>query len=100
MKMDIEGPEFASMELMMSKKRHYHIRQLALEVHIFMWEFNKAKFIYAITVLEKLKEEGFELYLSHENPMGIYQNNILNKKITCCHEVYYVNTKYRIGNDD
>ena len=99
LKMDVEGSEWASMEVMLKNRTLNKVKQFVLEIHTFLGrrgKVSKQDYYRYHNILLGLETQGFRRYHNHYNIYGRRVSQITNKNITCCYEIYYININYLV----
>ncbi|XP_069130236.1 uncharacterized protein [Argopecten irradians] len=95
-KMDIEESEWGALTQMIKTGVLFNnVKQLGVEFHT--PNVNPGKqYIFPLTTLHSLHNNGFSLYWAHPNQAKGNQRRLAgtNIDVTVCYELYYLNTKY------
>ena len=98
LKIDIEFNEWDSFDAIYKHGSLKRVKQFAFEIHTH--ELNRgapttiAQFVKFYEILKHLENLGFRKWLHHMNPYGMYKSRRTGKNLSCCYELYYINTKY------
>ena len=99
LKVDVEGSEWASMEVMLKNRTLNKVKQFVLEIHAFLEgssKVSKQGYLRYYNILLGLEIQGFRRYHNNYNLWGRRLSQFTNKIITCCYEIYYININYLI----
>ena len=89
LKMDIEGSEWPSLEVIFRENLFKNVKQFVLEVHLGENVADPRQY----QLVQKLEEIGFRKFNVHVNHYSRFVTST-GRRLTCCYELSYINLKY------
>lgn len=101
LKMDVEFDEWKALQNMLTSNVLRQVKQLAVEIHLFMPTDvpinetpNIRKLLEFSAILEQLEEQGFRRWhwIMNQYPTSVYK--VSNGLRSCCYELIYINANF------
>ena len=98
LKIDIEYGEWNSFEGIFKEHSLKQIKQIGFEIHTHELAGGSATtvplFVLYYNTLKRLEDAGFRRWHHHMNPLGMYNSRRTGRHLSCCYELYYINTRF------
>jgi len=89
LKVDTEGAEWEAIPDMVTSGALDKVKQFIFEIH-FWGAHTPEQHRQWLDVINMLRDKGFKLYYSHENPQSTAENLGFLKQMSCCYEISFI----------